>query len=947
MTIKKIFINTVFFILLSFYTSKEVYAKNTFILVPPLESKIEKFDAGFAISDTLSLSLGNTKGKVFIDNASINIIKKKYPQETLSNERLANLLDSDFYVNGKIDFINNNYVLTLDIFSSNNKNTLKTISLQDSDYFNLQEKAVTELGKFFQINIKKDDKRIKILTKPTKDINAYSDYVRGRKNYFLLNSYSLQDSLKDFDEALKNDPKFDLAYLMKMKSDSILTMFSENYFDAKKISWNHKFYIQGSNYYEYLTETSGSGGSGYNWNLSEDDKNYINKIKSYQKIANNYNYLEIGYQSLATFCSQSYLVYPVSSNTPLEYIRKSLIEQAIKINPNDSLSFAIKSELKQKNMDSSYNEKEYKDESYDEYSILDYYNEYNKNDYYISKELEPLNFYNYELLSTINHMNNRRKKIKYESLLSLAINNEYLPPLFHLSKIYNFELNAKKFYDLENKISEDSKYFHINLEGKKYEEPKNKKFNLDYQLKNLEVEDKDKLEKIDLSTHKFVFENKLINNFRCIECLHNIDSENEELIKEVEKLDFKINLLIKIYDSKEYTKINDLSSNILDDIDNISKKYSNSIQINKFIIFYMLSIIEAKNNNLKNALIDIGKALNILNRNNDINEENNIGKVKEILLQDAKKIANSYKEDTNNKYENDDYLYIGNIFYFIKNYKKALDNYEKIAISEPNNAIIKKIIGKCFLELKDYKKSEKYLEESYNLEPFDFETQRLLTIVFYRMNNMNKLKKIVFSKFNKNISQENDISEYSEEKKYLDEINKIRAFLGIKNENYDYQNQDIDQNEKIYTINKIDLKQYFIEYQEKKIKKYTNTINRRLFTPSINNILSVNSIKGLNNYFDNNLTEAKSNFEKAIKLNNLDYDSYNNLAIINIFENNLDLAMENLQKSLEIKSDNDVVMMNLGILYDIKGNKEKAKSFYSKICEQKVMEGCVLNEAMK
>lgn len=1015
MKINKLTVTLAFLGSLFFCSAKEALAKDTFITVFPFDSNITDFDAGYAVSDTISYSLGNTKGKIFNDYTQINTLQKNYRKLklTINNSKMSKLLDSDFYLQGNIDFSKNTYTANIDIYTTANDKLLHTMKLEEQNYFNLQEKIVTDLAKYFKINIteKNNQKRLKLIVKPTNDLISYKNYVLGRKNYFLQTTSSLQKSIINFDKAFEQDKKFDLAQIMKIKADSILTLQAEEYFYNKKLHWDYSSY-KNENYYYYLSQSAQvSFGSGYNWHSEEESNLFYKKVENYKKIVNKLNYLETGYQALTAFYFIPYKAVEELKNNKEDIKMNEFLSKSLSINPNDSLSFIMKAYIEREQVKSDDNKIE------DEYGYSTGFEKFNNKDYERAYELSPLNFLNYELVANNDFMSGFRKKMKYNSQLSLALNDDYLAPHFLLSQSYLLELNKKELDKQKEKVLSITDYYYVDFEGKKWEE-KNK-FDLDTfdfsSDENNSVQNNYIKEK-DYDFYFFVFENKKFLRFLDFKTFsrlvdhyvplilpnHNIINNPKEKarfkkfldneLKRLEPLEKKFNSLEKAYseleeeyNKKNYTNLEISLKNIIEEI-YITEKGLKNYLINKieykskyytilYKLYYQLAVINFKNNNIEASMVNMGKSLDIFD-NQDNNEKNDF---KEKIETDIKYIALNYKKIGKNL-TSEEYFYIANVFYSVEDYQNAINAYIELEKLEPKNAVTKKLLGICYFKLNELDKAETILLKSIELEPFDND---ILVTLAYTYNKSKKYKEFegIMSKKFINFTYDNETKNMSFKINYLNNVenedliisfaevlynlgkkqeslaiyksyasnsleNKMKvdlisSELGISSK--EEFNSDVESNY-LSSIDKVKLKSVFNYFKSKNKENSIKIITRKLFTPSINNILSANSIKGLNYYFDEKIKEAKENFEKALLLNNDDYDTYNNLAIINIMENKLDLALANFQKSLEKNPKNDVAILNLGILYDLMQEKEKAQDKYKKVCDDGVFEGCVLQE---
>ena len=85
------------------------------------------------------------------------------------------------------------------------------------------------------------------------------------------------------------------------------------------------------------------------------------------------------------------------------------------------------------------------------------------------------------------------------------------------------------------------------------------------------------------------------------------------------------------------------------------------------------------------------------------------------------------------------YFYLGLIYgTFLKQYDKAIANYQKVLGSEPDNLQIQSAIAQIYLDKKDTKKALKKLLEIEEIDPEDISIQLKIALVYYELGDFKK-----------------------------------------------------------------------------------------------------------------------------------------------------------------------------------------------------------------
>jgi len=99
------------------------------------------------------------------------------------------------------------------------------------DIFEVQSDIAENVADALKTQLLDEDKE-KIAKKPTGDINAYTFYLKGRYYWNERNKESLEKAIKYFEEALRRDPKFALAY--SGLADSYRVLVNHGYLPASE-----------------------------------------------------------------------------------------------------------------------------------------------------------------------------------------------------------------------------------------------------------------------------------------------------------------------------------------------------------------------------------------------------------------------------------------------------------------------------------------------------------------------------------------------------------------------------------------------------------------------------------------------------------------------------------------------------------------------------------------
>ena len=456
-----------------------------------------------------------------------------------------------------------------------------------------------------------------------------------------------------------------------------------------------------------------------------------------------------------------------------------------------------------------------------------------------------------------------------------------MPPGKHLNKIEkneNISINNNKQYNIKN-----NNYNNNNKYNKNMGVTKN-----NFEIIDMNINYKNEKDKI---LEKLLLENndlkgKIINKENEIQQL-NMDknmykdfdiSKYQQMIKELDSkikdnknIKGQLNILksqkSNLY--KDYNKYKDISDTLKKENEKLLKekdeykkerdKLSNEIKI--------LKINANHNNNISNIKINVSKNISkpkLLKDNNSNNNSNSVKKYKKKISSkkyhtlENESIINSKSKDplvmtnnTNNKYKtinivkNDNFCFLGNSNYKIKNYSNNYNNImNNIVINNINNSrniLLEKMVSNKNKQISIFKEQIKSLNNLLK------DIKELKNIKEVKRTSKSAPKK---KKANNNDNNTSKSNNEENNKKYIDEINEL------KNNIKKLENEKISLN---YKIGNLENKKNNKEQLMKQIEDLKNQINYS------NN--QIKSLKSKNNELDDFFVTAKS-FIKIIKPSN-------------------------------------------------------------------------------
>ena len=95
------------------------------------------------------------------------------------------------------------------------------------DVFGIQKEIAESVARAFQVTLSPSEEKA-IDQTPTQNIEAYEFYLRGRRNFYLLNRQGWEQAREAFSRAIELDPDYALAYAGLADCFSFLYMYAES-----------------------------------------------------------------------------------------------------------------------------------------------------------------------------------------------------------------------------------------------------------------------------------------------------------------------------------------------------------------------------------------------------------------------------------------------------------------------------------------------------------------------------------------------------------------------------------------------------------------------------------------------------------------------------------------------------------------------------------------------
>lgn len=138
---------------------------------------------------------------------------EKYRNTTKSIPEMSKELNVNYFVEGSGQKMGESIVLNIQLIEGPTDRHLwaKQYRKQSSDIFELQQEIAKDIAQEIQVIITPEEKK-QIEKKSTESVLAYDYFLKGKELFYIGTGESLQKSIPYFKMAIKEDPKFALAY---------------------------------------------------------------------------------------------------------------------------------------------------------------------------------------------------------------------------------------------------------------------------------------------------------------------------------------------------------------------------------------------------------------------------------------------------------------------------------------------------------------------------------------------------------------------------------------------------------------------------------------------------------------------------------------------------------------------------------------------------------------
>jgi eukaryotic-like serine/threonine-protein kinase len=204
-----------------------------FVAVLPLQILGDQSQLGFlgqGIEEALSAKLFQLKGVRVASADAAAKADQKQPLQKIARSLGANLLLQGM-IQGNGDKIR--IILNLENVAEGKRVWSKQFDGIPADLFSLEDSIYSDVVTALDVN-PTNEENANAAARPTQNVAAYDLYLRGRNSLRGHDSKNIQAALDYFDQALKQDPKFALAYAGI--ADASLRMYSS----TKEGFWTQK-----------------------------------------------------------------------------------------------------------------------------------------------------------------------------------------------------------------------------------------------------------------------------------------------------------------------------------------------------------------------------------------------------------------------------------------------------------------------------------------------------------------------------------------------------------------------------------------------------------------------------------------------------------------------------------------------------------------------------------
>ncbi len=212
------------------------FSSGRFVAVLPLQVIGDSSQIGYlaqGVEEALSTKLFQVKDVRVTSSEEADKIDQKQPLT-----KIARTLGANYLVQGTLQGSGERIRVTMRLQDAlhNKRVWNKEFDGVSSDLFTLEDQIYSELVSALDVNLTTDEVASS-KARPTQNAAAYDLYVRGRNALRAHDSASIQSALDYFDQALKADPKFALAFAGE--ADASLRMYEtkkDNFWTQKALT---------------------------------------------------------------------------------------------------------------------------------------------------------------------------------------------------------------------------------------------------------------------------------------------------------------------------------------------------------------------------------------------------------------------------------------------------------------------------------------------------------------------------------------------------------------------------------------------------------------------------------------------------------------------------------------------------------------------------------------
>jgi serine/threonine-protein kinase len=207
-----------------------------FVAILPIQVLGDSSQIGYlaqGVEEALSTKLFQVKDVRVTSSDEADKIDQKQP-----STKIARALGANYLVQGTLQGSGDRIRVTMRLQDALHDKRVwsKEFDGVSSDLFTLEDQIYGELVSALNVNLTTDEV-VSSKARPTENAAAYDLYVRGRNALRGLDNKSIQSALDYFDQALKADPKFALAFAGE--ADASLRMYAikkDNFWTQKALT---------------------------------------------------------------------------------------------------------------------------------------------------------------------------------------------------------------------------------------------------------------------------------------------------------------------------------------------------------------------------------------------------------------------------------------------------------------------------------------------------------------------------------------------------------------------------------------------------------------------------------------------------------------------------------------------------------------------------------------